>query len=82
MLLKSSRNLNNETNESLGLQIRNNQSTIKKALTNNLPTTSPSHMKRRVMERQRRTLESGVISTKFPGTTPMNVAKKFHWWPR
>jgi hypothetical protein len=33
-------------------------------------------------ERRRRTLESGVISTKSPGTTLMNVAQNNHWWPR
>jgi hypothetical protein len=32
--------------------------------------------------RQRRTLENGAISTKSPGTTPMNVAQNSHWWPR
>jgi hypothetical protein len=42
---------------------------INMALTNNLPKTSPSHKKRRVMGRLTRTLESGVISTKSPGTT-------------
>jgi hypothetical protein len=51
-------------------------------LTNNLPKTSPSHRKRRVTERRRRTLENGAISTKSPGTTPMNVAQNSHWWPR
>jgi hypothetical protein len=44
------------------------------------PKTSPSHRKRRVTERQRRTPENGVISTKSPGTTPMNVAQNSHWW--
>jgi hypothetical protein len=28
------------------------------------------------------TLGSGVTSTKSPGTTPMNVARNSHWWPR
>jgi hypothetical protein len=55
---------------------------IKMALTNNLPKTSPSHRKRRVTERRRRTLENGVISTKSPGTTPMNVTQNNHWWLR
>jgi hypothetical protein len=82
MLLKSSRNLSTRTNGSSGLQIHNNQSMIKTTLTNSLPKTSPSHRKRRVTERQRRTLENGVISTKSPGTTPMNVAQNSHWWPR
>jgi hypothetical protein len=75
MLLKSSRSLSTRTNGSLGLQIHNNQSMIKTTLTNNIPKTSPSHRKRRVTERRRRTLENGVISTKSPGTTPMNVAQ-------
>jgi hypothetical protein len=26
--------------------------------------------------------ENGVISTKSPGTTPMNVAQNSHWWSR
>jgi hypothetical protein len=34
------------------------------------------------MERRRRTLESGVISTKSPGTTLMNVTQNNHWWLR
>jgi hypothetical protein len=33
-------------------------------------------------ERRRRTLESGVISTKSPGTTLMNVTQNNHWWSR
>jgi hypothetical protein len=45
----------------------------------NLKTTSPSHKKRRVMGRRRRTLGSGVTSTKSLGTTPMNVAQNNHW---
>jgi hypothetical protein len=75
MLLKSSRNLSTRTNGSLGLQICNNQSMIKMALTNSLLKTSPSHRKRRVTGRQRRTPKNGAISTKSPGTTPMNVAQ-------
>jgi hypothetical protein len=81
-VVKIKQNLSTRTNESLGLQIRNNQSMIKTTLTNNLPKTSPSHRKRRAMERRRRTPENGVISTKSPGTTPMNVAQNSHWWPR
>jgi hypothetical protein len=34
------------------------------------------------MERRRRTLESGAIFTKSPGTTLMNVTQKNHWWSR
>jgi hypothetical protein len=82
MLLKSSRNLSTRTNGSLGLQIHNNQSMTKTTLTNSLPKTSPSHRKRRVTGRQRRTPENGVISTKSPGTTPMNVTQNSHWWLR
>jgi hypothetical protein len=58
------------------------QSIIKMALTNNIQKTSPSHRKRRVMERQRWTMENGVISTKYPSTTSMNVTQNSHWWPR
>jgi hypothetical protein len=82
MLLKSRRNLSTKTNGSLGLQIHNNQSMTKTSLTNSLPKTSLSHRKRRVTGRQRRTPENGVISTKSPVTTPMNVAQNSHWWPR
>jgi hypothetical protein len=82
MLLKSSRNLSTRTNGSSGLQIHNNQSMTKTTLTNSLPKTSPSHRKRRVTGRQRRTPKNGVISTKAPGTTPTNVAQNSHWWPR
>ena len=65
-----------------GLQIHINQSMKKTSLTNSLPKTSPSHRKRRVTGRQRRTLENGAISTKSPGTTPINVAQNSHWWLR
>jgi hypothetical protein len=82
MLLKSSRNLDTRTNRSSNLQIRNNQSMRKTALTNSFLKTSLSHGKRRVTGRRRRTLENGVISTKAPGTTSMNVAQNSHWWPR
>jgi hypothetical protein len=82
MLLKSSKTLSTRTNGSLGLQIRNNQNLIKIFLTNSLPKSRPSHRKRRVMGRQRRTLENGVISTKALGTTPMNVSQNSHWWSK
>jgi hypothetical protein len=82
MLLKSSINLSTRTNGSSGLQIHNNKSMKNTALTNSPPKTSPSHRKRRVTGRQRRTLENGAISTKSPGTTPMNVAQNSHWWSR
>ena len=80
MMLKSSRNLNTKTNGSSSLQIHNNQGMTKMTLTKSLPKNSPSHRKRRVMGRQRRTPENGAISTKAPGTTPMNVAQNNHWW--
>jgi hypothetical protein len=79
-VVKIEKNLSTRTNGSLGLQIRNNQSMTKTTLTDSLPKTSPSHRKRRVMGRQRRTLEDGVIYTKSPGKTPMNVARNNHWW--
>jgi hypothetical protein len=82
MLLKLSRNLSTRTNGSSVLQIRNNQSMTKMALTNSLPKTSPRHRKRRVTGRQIRTPENGDSSTKSPGTTPMNVAQNSHWWTR
>jgi hypothetical protein len=82
MLLKSSKNLSTRTNRSSDLQICNNQSMSKTNLTNSVSKTSPRHKKRRVMGRQRRTLKNGAISTKSPGTTPMNVAQNSHWWLR
>jgi hypothetical protein len=76
MLLKLSRNLSTRTNRNLGLQICNNQSMTKMALTNSLLKTNPRHRKRRVTGRKRRTLENGVISTKAP------VTQNSHWWSR
>jgi hypothetical protein len=52
----------------------------KMTLTNSLPKTSLGHMKKRFIERRRRTLENGVISIKSPSTTLMNVAQNSHWW--
>ena len=82
MLLKSSRNLGTKTNGILYLQIHNNQSMRKTVLINTFLKTSRSHRKIRVTGRQRRTPENGVISTKTPGTTLMNVAQNSHWWPK
>jgi hypothetical protein len=48
----------------------------------NLKKTNPRSKQRRVMGSQIRTLESGSISTKSPGTTPMNVAQNNHYWLR
>jgi hypothetical protein len=79
MLLKSRKNLSTGTNGSSALQIHNNQGMKKKTLTNSLSKTNPSHRKIRVTERQRRTPENGTISTKAPGTTPMNVTQNSHW---
>jgi hypothetical protein len=45
-------------------------------------TTGLSHKQRRVKRSQRRTLENGVSSTKFLGTTLMNVTPKNHCWLR
>jgi hypothetical protein len=47
-----------------------------------LPKTSSRHRKRRVTGKQRRTPKNRAISTKSPGTTPMNVAQNSHWWLR
>jgi hypothetical protein len=81
-LLKFSRNLSIRTKGSSGMQIHNNQRMTKMALTNSSTKTSPRHRKRRVTGRQRRTPENGMISTKSPGTTLMNVIQNSHWWPR
>jgi hypothetical protein len=67
---------------SLVLQIHNNQSMVNMSLRTSLEKIIPSLKKRRVTERRRRTLENGVISTKSPRTTPMNVAQNSHWWQR
>jgi len=64
------------------MKIHKNQSMTKMDLTNSIPKTSPSHRKRRVTGRQRRTLKNGAISTKSPSTTPMNVAQNNYWWPK
>jgi hypothetical protein len=82
MLSKSSKNLGTRTNGSLGLQICNNQSMIKTTLTNNLSENQSKPHEKKGHRRRRRTLESGVISTKSPGTTLMNVAQNNHWWSR
>ena len=91
MLSKLSRNLRSEISESLGLQICNNISMEKMALTHrtrdearnaNLKIVSPSRMQRRVTGRQRRTLESGVIFTKAPSTKLMNVARNNQWFTK
>jgi hypothetical protein len=82
MLSKSRRNLGTRTNGSSGLQIRNNQSMIKMTLTNNLPKTSPSHRKRRVMGKTKKDTGKWCDFHKIPGTTLMNVTQNNHWWPR
>jgi hypothetical protein len=81
-MLKSRRNVSTRKREILVLQICNNKIMIKMTLTNNLLKTSPNHRKRRVMERRRRELKNGAISTKAPITTPMNVSQNSHWWMR
>jgi hypothetical protein len=82
MLLKLSRNLSTRTSGSSGLQIHNNQSMVKTDLTPSLHKISPSHRKGRVIERRKKTLKNGVISSKSHGTTLMNVAQNSHWWSR
>jgi hypothetical protein len=92
MLSKSSRNLSKRTSGSSGsANPSNNQSMVRVALTPREKdrermasprTTSPSHQQRRVMGSQRRTLESGVSSTKSLGTILMNVTPNNHCWLR
>jgi hypothetical protein len=53
---------------------------VNMTLTTSLQKTSPSHRKRRVTKRGRRTLESGAISKKSPRKKLMNVAQNNHWW--
>jgi hypothetical protein len=49
---------------------------IKTDLIKSLSKACPIHKKRMVIERQRSTLESGVISINAPGTTLINVSQK------
>jgi hypothetical protein len=81
-VVKIEQKFKHQNKRNSGLQIRNNQSMTKTTLTNSLLKTSPRHRKRRVTGRQRRTPKNGVISTKSPGTTPMNVTQNIHWWLR
>jgi hypothetical protein len=79
---KLSRNLIGGISESWGLPIHHNKSMVKvaptyktkdRAMISNFKKTKLRHMQRRAMRSRRRTLESGVSSTKSPGTTLMNV---------
>jgi hypothetical protein len=85
MLSKSRKNLSSRKSGSSGLQINNNQSMVRVALTPKPKErermaspriTIPSHQQIRVMGSQRRTLESGVSYTKSLGTILMNVTPK------
>jgi hypothetical protein len=49
---------------------------------NKKPPENQSKPQEKKGHRRQRTPENGVISTKSPGTTPMNVAQNSHWWPR
>jgi hypothetical protein len=80
MLSKSSRNLGTRTNGSLGLQIHNNQSMIKTTLTNNLPKTSPSHMKRRVTGKTKKDTGKWCDFHKIPWHNTDECRSKNHWW--
>jgi hypothetical protein len=91
MMSKCIINLNRGISWSYTLQIHNKKSMEKVALTHrtrdkarkaNHKTISPSHRKIRVMGRQRRTLENGVSSKKYLGTTLMNVSQNSHCWLR
>jgi hypothetical protein len=81
-VVKIEQKFKHQNKREFGSANHNNQSMTKMTLTKSLPKTSPRHRKRRVTGRQRRTPENGVISTKSPGTTPMNVSQNSHWWPR
>jgi hypothetical protein len=92
MQSKSSRNSSSGLSGSLSLKICHNKSMEKETLTHimkdiskrkeNLKRSSPRCRKIRVTRSLIKTPESGVSSTKSPGTTPMNVAQKNHWWSR
>jgi hypothetical protein len=80
-VVKIEQNLSTRTNGSSGLQIHNNQSMTKTTLTNNLrkPVQATGKEGSREDKEGHRKM---VISTKSPGTTPMNVTQNSHWWPR
>jgi hypothetical protein len=45
-------------------------------------TISPSHKKRRTLERQRKIPGSGATSIRTLGITLLIVAQSSHWWPK
>ena len=86
---KSSKNLSRGRSQSQVMQIHHKESMLKEIPTHkikdktrvtNLWTSYSSHKKIRVMERQRKTLESGASSIKSSGTTLMNVARSNYQW--
>jgi hypothetical protein len=90
VLSKLSRNSSKKTSGSSGLQIDNNQSMVRVALTPspkdrermaNPRITKLNHQQRRVM-RSRRTLENSASSTKSLGTILMNVVPNSCCWLR
>ena len=81
MLSKSRRNFDQRTSENLDLRIhriRKARETLARRTQQKKTTTSPHHKQRREIERQRRTLVSGVNFIKSFGTTLMNVAQSSH----
>ena len=78
MLSKSRRNFDKRTSETVDLRIHRRskvRETLARRTLQKKMTTSPRHKQRREIERQRRTLVSGVNFIKALGTTLMNVAQ-------
>jgi hypothetical protein len=92
MLSILSKSFERRVRESLDLQINHNKIMVKVTLTSRIKDktsiinprkTSASHIqRRRIMGNQRKTLESGVRSTKTLGTTLTNVVPNNHYWWR
>jgi hypothetical protein len=65
-VVKIEKKFKHQNRQEFSLQICNNQSMTKMSLTNSLPKTSPSHRKRRVTGRQRRTQKMVRFFHKIP----------------
>jgi hypothetical protein len=91
MQSKLSINSSSRVSRSLGLKIHHKIIMAKETITHRmkdieskvkLNRSSPRHRQIRVTRSLIKTLESGVSSTTTPRTTPMNVSRNSHWWPR
>ena len=85
MLSKSRRDFNKRKSKNLDLWIHHGskeRETLTRRTQEKERKNSPYHKQIRGMERQRRTMGSGVNFIKFLGTTLMNVAQSSHYWMR